>query len=150
MKNKFCEFALLTNEASVEDLFASRLIRDIGYNDAEIAQKGTIAPAEIMLGSKKVWYAPDYVLSVAGKPRVVIDAKAPEEKPAAWVGQCVSYCATLNRKDDDENPVSHFVITNGSLTLLFAVDQGKPLVELEFADCIDGNVRFERFRTLLK
>ncbi len=150
MKNKFCEFKLLTNEASVEDLFASRLIRDLGYSDADIAQKHSIAPAEVMLGSKKTRYSPDYILSVIGKPRVVIDAKGPEEKPLSWVGQCVSYCATLNRKDADENPVGLFVITNGLLTLLFAVDQGKPLIELEFAECADGNPKFERFKALLK
>ncbi len=150
MRNKFTEAKLLTNEASVEDLFASRLIRDLGYRDADIAQKASIPPERIMLGSKKVRYSPDYILSVAGKPRVVIDAKGPEEKPADWVGQCVSYCATLNRRDEDENPVGHFVITNGLLTLVFAVDQGKPLIELDFVDCIDGHAKYEKLKEILQ
>lgn len=150
MKNKFTEGKLLTNEASVEDLFASRLIRDLGYPDHDIAQKGTIPVERINLGAKKTRYAPDYVLSAAGKPRVVIDAKGPDEKPGDWVGQCVSYAATLNRRDDEENPVGHFVVTNGLQTLLYAVDQGKPLVDLGFADCIDGNAKFERFKAILK
>jgi type I restriction enzyme M protein len=70
MKNKFCDSKLLTNEASVEDLFVGRLIRDLGYEDENIRQKQTIVPEEIGLGSKKLKYAPDFILSVNGKPRV--------------------------------------------------------------------------------
>lgn len=149
MKNKFTEAKLLTNEASVEDLFVSRLIRDLGYGDAAIAQKATIPPERIMLGAKKVRYSPDYILSVAGKPRVIIDAKGPGEKPADWIGQCVSYSATINRRYDDENPVGHFVVTNGMLTLVYATDHGEPLLELGFADCRDGNPNYERLKALL-
>jgi type I restriction enzyme M protein len=149
-KNKFTSRKLLVNEASVEDLFVSRLIRDLGYKDEDIAQKKSIKPAEIALGSKKTRFAPDYMLSVAGKPRVVIDAKGPEENPLSWVGQCVSYCATVNRKYSDENPVRFFIVSNGLKTVLFEVDRGDPVVTVDFEDCIDGNPRFERLRALLK
>lgn len=150
MKNKFTNSRLLTNEASVEDLFASRLIRDLGYDDADIAQKQSIQPLEVALGSKKKRYAPDYVLSVAGKPRVVIDAKAPTEKLMSWVGQCVSYCVTLNRRFSDENPVRLFLLTNGLSTVVFDVDKGEPLVTVDFAECVDGNQKYELLRALLK
>ncbi len=150
MKNKFTESRLLTNEASVEDLFASRLIRDIGYQDADISHKQSIKPVEIALGSKKTRYAPDYILNVAGKPRVIIDAKGPNENIMSWVGQCVSYCATLNRRYSDENPVKFFVLTNGMMTAVFAIDQGDPRVTVEFNECVDGNGKFEKLKALLK
>jgi type I restriction enzyme M protein len=83
-------------------------------------------------------------------PRVVLDAKGPKEQPQAWIGQCVSYCITLNRHDINENPVGYFVITNGLQTILYAVDQGAPLATLGFADCVDGNPKYEHFKKLLK
>jgi type I restriction enzyme M protein len=150
MKNKFTETRLLTNEASVEDLFASRLIRDLGYADEDIQHKASITPVEVMLGSKKTRFAPDYILKVTGRPRVVIDAKGPEEKIMSWVGQCVSYCATINRTFTDENPVRFFMLTNGLETALFSVDRGDPLVVVEFGECIDGNAKYESLKAFLK
>ncbi|EGJ22109.1 putative restriction endonuclease, N6_Mtase domain protein [Cereibacter sphaeroides WS8N] len=150
MRNKFTEIGLLTNEASVEDLFVSRLIRDLGYKDEEIAQKASIKQREIHLGSKKSRYSPDYVLSVAARPRVVIDAKAPTENPADWVGQCVSYCATINREFEDENPAKVFIVTNGLRTLVYDVDRSAPELDLSFADFVDGNVKFETLKMKLR
>ena len=150
MKNKFTELRLLTNEASVEDLFASRLIRDLGYEDVEIAQKRTIQPVEVALGSRRVRYAPDYILSAAGRPRVVVDAKGPGENLLSWVGQCVSYCSTINRRYSDGNPVRMFILTSGLQTLAFSVDHGDPVAEADFADCIDGNAKFEKLKAVLQ
>ena len=150
MKNKFTESRLLTNEASVEDLFAGRLIRDLGYADENIAHKKSIAPLEVRLGSRKTRYAPDYILSVTSKPRVVIDVKAPGENIMDWVGQCVSYCATINRKDRDENPIRYFMLTSGLKTAVFDLDHGDPLIEIDFDECLDGNETYERLKELLK
>ncbi|MCK5930989.1 MAG: N-6 DNA methylase [Fulvimarina manganoxydans] len=150
MKNKFTEARLLTNEASVEDLFAGRLIRDLGYADHDISHKASITPVEIRLGSRRTRYSPDYILNVTRKPRVVIDAKGPEENIMDYVGQCVSYCATINRKDREENPVRYFMLTSGLKTAVFDLDHGDPLVELDFADCVDGNAKFERLKEILR
>lgn len=150
MKNKFTEARLLTNEASVEDLFAGRLIRDLGYSDEDIDHKQSITPLEVRLGSKKVRYAPDYVLKVAKKPRVVIDAKGPNENILDWVGQCVSYCATINRADRNENPIRYFILTNGLKTMAFDLDHGEPLVTVEFEQCVDGDPTYERLKALVK
>ena len=149
MKNKYTTLALLKNEAAVEDLFVSRLIRDCGYEDESILHKSSIEPIEVALGAKRVRYAPDYILSANGRPRIVIDAKAPDENLMSWIGQCVSYCVTLNRRYDEENPLQKFVLSNGARTLVFSVDHGKPLADLSFSDFHDGNLKFERLKTLL-
>lgn len=53
MKNKFCSFDDITNEARVEKLFVDRLLEDLGYEDTDIPLKESISESAVSKGSKK-------------------------------------------------------------------------------------------------
>ncbi|HEY3282377.1 MAG TPA: N-6 DNA methylase [Armatimonadota bacterium] len=147
--NKFCRLADLTNEASVEDFFVSRLLVDLGYTDDQIRPKTSLRRLAINMGRQRMNYKPDYAIQVGGVVRWVIDAKAPQEALDAYTGQCASYCLNLNRAFVDGNPVAFYMLTNGITTQLYPWDSGEVLLALSFGDLVDGNPNYRRLRQLL-
>ena len=125
-ENDFCALADLSNEASVEQFFVSRLIEALGFKDRQISPKISLKVHSVSLGRKKVNYKPDYALKVQSKVRVVIDAKSVEEDLEDWIGQCAGYCLTLNRGYRNDNPVQYFVLSNGIHTQLYEWDSDTP------------------------
>lgn len=149
-KNLYCQQDTLTNEASVETFFVNRMLQDLGYRDTQIKPKNSISELTVSLGgSKTVRYKPDYVLTLKRKPRWILDAKAPDELLKKWIPQASGYCLGLNQTFDDENPVGHFVLTNGIDTQVFKWDQGTPILQLSFSDFHLGNPKYEQLRALL-
>ncbi len=145
--NLYCDFSNLTNEASVEAFFLSRLLKDMGWTDAQIKAKASIESLKIGQGSKKANYKPDYALLAKGKVRCIVEAKGPDEDLHDWIEQCSSYCSLLNRRHKD-NPVRHFLLSNGISTELYAWDREAPIVTLKFSDFHQGNKKYERLREM--
>lgn len=148
-ENLFCNRSDLSNEASVEAFFVMRLLQELGYKDNQIQNKKSISELAVPLGSKKVNYKPDYVLSFRKKPKVVIDAKHPDEPLGKWIKQCSGYCLLLNQQFLEDNPVDYFVLTNGIQTQVYKWDVGIPILELGFEDFNVGNPKYEQLRSLL-
>ena len=148
-RNLYCRLSDMGNEASVETFFASRLIQDLGFSDAQIKTKESIEELSVGRGRLIQPYRPDYCLVVDDLPVCIIDAKATWESLDDWVEQCSGYCLALNRRFADSNPCAHFVLTNGVATQVFAWDQDEPLLELTFPDFDWGNSSYQRFRDLL-
>jgi len=148
-KNLFCQSSDLHNEAAVENLMVTPLVKFLGYKDSQIKFKKDISPEKIALGSKSVKYRPDYLLFYDGKPRVVIDAKAPSESLANWVQQISSYAITLNQQFEGINPVRYMILSNGKNTLVFEWTEGKPLIDAEFHEFQTGHPKLKRMQTLL-
>jgi type I restriction enzyme M protein len=146
--NLYCNRQDLHNEASVEMFFVNRLLKDLGYRDSQIRPKEAISEIVVAVGSKRVNYKPDYVLTYRSVPRWVLDAKATDESLAKWVPQCSGYCLALNQEYEKKNPVEFFVLTNGILTQVYQWDVGKPLLELSFSDFTIGNPKYEQLRAL--
>lgn len=94
--NKFCRSGDLSNEASVEQFFVTRLLEDLGYKDEEVKPKSAISELPVGKGRKKEPYKPDYVLYGKKKPRWIIDAKSIGENPDDFVGQGAGYCLAIN------------------------------------------------------
>ena len=140
MKNMFCSLKDLKNEAAVESYFVDRLLQHLGYEDDDIKLKTNISEYEVGKGSKKSLYKPDYVILSSGVPTVVIDAKSPKENINDWELQCSSYCLEIN-KEFDYNPVEFYLLSNASKTTLYRWDQKNPLIELDFTDFVQGNVK---------
>lgn len=149
LENEFCNRADLSNEASVEAFFVYKLLKELGYKDNQIQTKKSISELAVPLGSKKVNYKPDYVLSFRKKPKVVIDAKHPDESLGKWIEQCSGYCLLLNQQFLADNPVEFFILTNGINTQVYKWDVGTPVLELDFEDFNIGNPKFEQLRSLL-
>ena len=149
-RNLFCSRADLSNEATVEAFFANRLLKDLGYRDAQVQTKKSIGELTVSLGgSKSVKYKPDYVLTYRKKPLWVMDAKSTTERPEDWTPQCSGYCLALNQSFTDANPVRHFVLTNGISTFVYEWDRKAPVLELAFRDFQTGNPKYEQLRGLL-
>lgn len=126
------------------------LIHDLGYKNAQIKTKESIASRTIGQGQKKTSYKPDYVLYLGDDPCCVIDAKGTKETLDNWVHQCSSYCLSLNQDySSDRNPVKYFVLCNGLATQLYHWDSNKPILSLGFADFQYGHAGFEKLRQFL-
>ena len=145
--NKYCRSADLSNEASVEMFFVSRLLKDLGYKDSEIKPKRSIDEVQVARGRRREPYKPDYLL-VAGKPRWLVDAKGVDEKIEDFIYQGAGYALGVNMRFTD-SPLRFFMLTNGLLTRVYPWDSEDAVLSLRFADFVDGNPRFEALRQLL-
>ncbi len=148
MKNIFCDSKNLKNEASVEKNFVDRLLTDLGYGDNDIRTKTSLKEIKVGKGSKSELYKPDYILLDKKVPVVVVDAKDTKEDIDDWTLQCSSYCLELNKKFD-YNPVRYYIISNGLRTSVYKWDQEKPLLTLDFADLVVGNLKYKELRALV-
>lgn len=147
--NKFCRADDLSNEASVEQFFVSRLLEDLGYKDDEIKPKKAISELPVGKGRRKESYKPDFLIYGKKKPRWVIDAKAVDENPDKYVDQGAGYCLAVNQKYADTNPCHYFVLSNGFLTRVYRWDKEQPILSLRFADFADGNTKYAALTSLL-
>ena len=148
-RNIYCRFADLSNEASVESFFLSRLITDLGYQDSQIATKKSLKSLTVGRGRKQEQYKPDYALLLRKVPRCIIDAKGTNENVDDWIEQCSGYCLALNRKYTHRNPVRYFILSNGLTTVVYEWDKDEPLLTLDFSDFTWGNPKYEHFKALV-
>jgi len=146
--NKFCLWGDLSNEASVESFLILPMLRDLGYKNEDIRAKRSIEEIAVSKkgGRKKEPFRPDFVLVVRDAPRVVVDAKAPDESIDDYEYQCRNYCLSLNLRLSEEKPVQHFILSNGGLTKLYEWDEPDPLLTLGFSDLVEANPKYQQFR----
>jgi type I restriction enzyme M protein len=147
--NKYCNKSDLRNEASVEQFFVSKLLKDLGYEDKEIKPKESLSEILVARGRKKENYKPDYAIVVSGKPLWLVDAKSIDEKVDDWTYQGAGYALGLNREFAKENPCQYYVITNGLTFKVFKWDEGAPVITLTFPDFVEDNPNFLALRSLL-
>ncbi|MCL1982947.1 MAG: N-6 DNA methylase [Clostridiales bacterium] len=148
MKNVFCDFKDLKNEASVEANFVLPLITALGYGAGDVSFKASISEIAVGTGRKKVLYKPDFVLKIKGIPAIVVDAKSPDESLDPWELQCSSYCLELN-KFFDYNPVQYYLISNGAKTNLYKWDVRKPLLCLGFDDFSGSSAKYKQLLSII-
>ena len=148
-RNIYCHASDLSNEASVEAFFLSRLIPDLGYQDSQVKTKESLQSLAVGRGRKNEKYRPDFALLCHGVPRCIVDAKGVDENLEHWVEQCSGYCLALNRKYEDYNPVRYFVLSNGLTTVLYEWDKDNPLLTLDFSDFVWGNPKYAHLKTII-
>lgn len=146
--NKFGALSDLRNEASVEQFFVSRLLRDLGYRDAQVKPKVALDELRVSKGRRNELWRPDFAIEVSGTVRWICEAKAVDEDLDKWVGQAQSYCLALNSKQE-ATPVRYFVLTNGVTTRVYQWDRDMPLVEAAFADFLDENATYSKVKAVL-
>lgn len=149
-KNRYCCLSDLSNEASVEQFFVSRMLEDLGYRDSQIKTKETLDKLATPAGRKKLMYRPDYALMVRRKVRWILDAKATDVSLDDYVSQCSGYCLNLNQRDSKGNPAAYFVLSNGVTTRVYEWDREDFILELLFADFVKGNSKYQQLQDLLK
>jgi len=150
LQNLFCKKSDLDSEADVEAIFVERLLTKLRYPDNRICRKDAIKKFNIGRGSIEELYKPDYILLDRKKrPVIVIDAKAPTEKPKDFLYQVSGYALALNQKYGENNPVKYVVLTNAFTTLVYPWDRNTPLLTLSFADFEEDNSKFVELRSML-
>ena len=148
-KNMFCDSSDLTNESDVEQFFVMRLLNYLGYKDENIKTKNSIDELVIGKGSRKENYKPDYVCFAEKKPKIVIDAKHPNENVNDYTYQVSGYALALNKKFKNDNPVRFTILTNGTDFKLYKWDEEEPVLILKFKDFEKDNNKFDKLRNLI-
>lgn len=149
MNNQFCDKSDLKDESDVEQFFVIRLLTSIGYKDSSIKTKKSLGELAVGKGSKKENYKPDYVLINEKKPKIVLDAKSPEEKIEDWTYQVSGYALGLNKKFKGENPVRYTILTNGFHFNIYNWDEEEPVLTLKFEDFVKDNKKFDELKKLI-
>jgi len=149
-KNMFCRVDDLRNEASVEHFFVNRLLKALGYTDANLCLKASLDELSFNKGRKREMYRPDYAVKVKSTIRWIIEAKAAGENLAGHTGQCEGYCLALNKRfKTGHNPVQFYMLTNGIETRVYRWDSDTPILVLRFDDFREKNSSFQRLVELL-
>ena len=149
IKNKFCEKSVLRNESDVEQFFVVRLLKDLGYKDANILTKHAIPAYVIGKGQKRQSHIPDYQLRVGKTPVLIIEAKHPKEAIDKYTTEAQDYAVVVNRGFIGNNPIQFVLATNGIKTKLARVDENKPVLELNFEDFSDSNEKYKKLENLI-
>lgn len=147
--NMFCDRRVLTNEAAVEQFFVLRLLAELGYADKHIKPKTSVDELMVNIGRRSEPYAPDFTVMIGGRPRIVVEAKAPSERLEDHIGQPASYCLLLNRRSKTSNPVKYFLLTNGISTQIYPWDSDVPSLVLDFDDFTAGSVKMRQLMRLI-
>ena len=147
--NEFCDLKTLQNESDVEQFFVIRLLLALGYEDTNIKTKKSLSALVIGKGSKKENYKPDYVCFYDKKPKLVIDAKNPDENVDNFTYQVAGYALALNSKFKGEKPVRFTALTNGIHFKLYKWDEEEPVLVMAFDDFQKGNKKYKQLFALI-
>lgn len=151
MKNLFCTFEDLYNEADVEMLFINRLLDYLHYPDDAIRRKDSLSKLVVggMRGLPQREYRPDYAIKKQRRIRWIVEAKGPKEDLNLHVWQPKGYCMLINGEYHNANPAKHFMLTNARLTRVYRWDRNAPEIELRFEDFQEGNPNLAKLKALL-
>lgn len=150
--NKYCAFNSLKNESDVEQFFVLPLLIDLGYTPDYLETKANIQKETIGKGKGKKQYFPDYLAySLKGKekPVLIIDAKHPDEAALDGVEDAQLYASVIRRHMSAPKLDQYCVGVNGHKLLVKHYDSDIILHELDFADFVDGNPKFEALKNAL-
>jgi len=151
MRNKYCSYDTLHNEADVEQNFVRRMLQDLGYSDREIRPKDSLRALTVggMRGKRQALYRPDFALVVNNVVRCLVEAKEPGTNLDDHEWQVRAYAVLLNGEAPDDRPVRYYVLTNGTETRVYHTDRNKPLFTLPFTSFEEGTAKFDELRGLL-
>lgn len=151
MRNKYCSYDTLRNEADVEQNFVRRMLEDLGFSDAEIRPKDSLQALTVggMRGRRQALYRPDFALMVGGVVRCLVEAKEPGTNLDDHEWQVRAYAVLLNGEASDERPVRYYLLTNATETRVYHTDRNRPLFTLAFTNFEEGTAKFDELRGLL-
>lgn len=147
--NKYCNLNAIKNESDVEQFFVLPLLVDLGYDHDYLETKATVAQLMIGKGKQKKLYYPDYLAYTTRakeKPVLVIDAKHPDEAAEDGVEDAQLYASVIRRYMSAPKPEQYCIGVNGHKLLAKHYDSDSLLHNLNFADLVDGNPKFEAFK----
>jgi len=149
MKNLFCEKEDLRNESDVEQFFVIRLLKNLGYKDANILTKQSIPAHYIGKGQKRKLHIPDYQLQIGKTPVLIVEAKNPSDQVDNYISEAQDYAMVVNRDFVGSNPIQFVLVSNGLVTKLAKVDENKILVALQFEEFSDNNSKYQKLKDMI-
>lgn len=150
LSNKYCKLTTLRNESDVEQNFLVKLLDELGYAEEYRESKSSIPEIPIGKGKKKKGYHPDFIGysdKAHLKPILIVDAKHPLKTAEEGVNDAQLYASVIRRKMDEPKPVQYCMGSNGTRTIVKHYDRDIEEYHLEFMDFIEGNEKFESFKT---
>ena len=150
--NKYCAFSNLKNESDVEQFFVTPLLAELGFSADYLQTKQTVVSKKIGKGRRRRSYVPDYVGYLTGtqsRPVLVVDAKGPDRDAGEGVDDAQLYASVLRRGLTSPKPEQYCMGINGHTCIVKHFDSDQELHRLVFKDFVDGNHRFEAFKTQL-
>ncbi|MCX6710185.1 MAG: N-6 DNA methylase [Candidatus Woesearchaeota archaeon] len=147
--NMFCDKSTLKNESDVEQFFTIRLLQKLGYEDKNIKTKKSLSELVVSKGSHKENYKPDYVCFCERKPKIVVDAKHPDEIIDNFTYQVSGYALALNKQFRGENPVRFTILMNGGTFKLYKWDEEESILNMKFEDFSPDNVKYKKLYELI-
>ena len=123
----------LKTESDVEQKFAWPLLttkppHGLGCSGPQISTKPNIRDFKIGKGASAKLYYPDYVVTSAALPVLIVEVKKPGEDLAAAAGECRLYAVELNAcYPANVNPCLFCVVTDGLTTELRSWDSDEVL-----------------------
>ncbi len=130
-------------EEDVREDFLQPLLDGLGYSNSKssvhkIERGANLAVSDLIIGTKKKsyeGYRPDYILSVSGKRKWIIDAKNPKESVTnvEHISQAFSYA--IHR----EVQAPFFVLSNGEEFAVYSTSDNsyKPMTTFRRADLLE-------------
>ncbi len=73
---------------------------------------------------------------------MVLDAKAPNQKPQDYHYQVSAYALNINQKYQNKNPVRYTILTNGHKFFVYPWDSEEPIFYLRFEDFEEKNEKW--------
>jgi 16S rRNA G966 N2-methylase RsmD len=126
-------------EDAVREEFTRPLLVRLGYassGDSKIIRSKSLANPFVTIGTTKrpIRQVPDYLLSVGGKYRWTLDAKAPKETITSGkhIEQAYSYAIHPDIR------VEYFALCNGRAFALFDIRQAAPLLHFPMRELEDN------------
>jgi type I site-specific restriction endonuclease len=110
----------LNSEAEVETRLLAKLFEDLGYPVEAISPKSKVESLWITQGVNKTLKEVDFFLhDQLGNPRIVVEAKEPNQKISSAWGQAASYALSYNANKTQSEKIKYLLISNGYITSLY-------------------------------
>jgi hypothetical protein len=132
-------------EDSVREEILTPILHKLGYSasgENRIARSKSLTHPYVYIGTqaRKINIIPDYILHVAGKPAIIIDAKAPKENIESGpnVEQAFSY--SIHK----EVRTFLYALCNGRLLTIFNVSEYEPIAVIDLTQISSNWNEIER------
>jgi hypothetical protein len=150
----FCAPDDLKTESDVEQkliwpILTSPAPAGLHLRPSDILTKTNTRRLEIGKGTHRRLYFPDYLLTLAGLPLVVIEAKAPNEDIYGALDEARLYATEINALfPSGINPCIRVVACNGHIVATAPADSNTPDLQIPFAAISTANIEYARLLDL--
>src|SRR5437867_183232 len=145
-----CDLSDLRTESDVEQKLLWHLLTlsypaGFGLSSPDFVTKLSIRRHEIGKGASRKLYYPDYVVSLAGLPLLVIEAKSPSESVEQGLNEARLYGNEMNALFGESiNPCFRVISCNGAELWSSPIDTATPDLRLKFEELVPTHPEFAK------